>query len=147
MNAKGYVNKIVAFNDLEPVQQIEYISRLISQEKNLKVLMVEMNSIGTVYYDMLVRKCTGINIQGFETDNRSKRRIIEQLIKAFDEGEVKIPNDAELKKQLQHYSIRKIKTGYTYNGADGVHDDYVMSLAMCYEGYKRFTTSTGIRWA
>ena len=44
-----------------------------------------------------------------------------------------IIEDKELIKELQHYAMEKTTKGYTYNGANGVNDDYVMSLALCYD--------------
>ena len=51
--------------------------------------------------------------------------------------EILIPNDEEMIRELQHYSVEKTKTGYTYNGADGVNDDYVIALALVYDTLKR----------
>ena len=92
-----------------------------------------MNSIGTVYKDMLQGRISTF-IQEFYTTNDTKRRIIEQLITAFQQGIIKIPNDPELLNELSHYNIEKTKTGYTYNG-DGAHDDYVLALAFAYDSY------------
>ena len=39
--------------------------------------------------------------------------------------------------ELRHYSVEKTARGYTYNGADGIHDDHVMALALAYDTYKR----------
>ena len=92
-----------------------------------------MNSIGTVYKDMLQQR-TSTYIHEFVTSNESKRRIIEQLITAIQNKLIEIPNDPELIRELQHYNVEKTKTGYTYNGV-GAHDDYVMALAFAYDAY------------
>ena len=99
----------------------------------LKRVQVEKNAIGKTFYDMLKRKVPAGMLKLFITTNDSKREIIEELIKAFQKGTITIPDDPTLKKQLQHYAQEKTKTGYTYNGADGVEDDYVMSLAFAYD--------------
>lgn len=127
------VTEIYAENNLQPTQQIEYFSGIINK-RNLNVVEVETNSIGTVYMDMLQRN-TSTYINGFHTDNESKRRIIEQLITAIQNKAITIPNEPELIRELQHYNVEKTKTGYTYNGADGVHDDFVLALAFAYDAY------------
>lgn len=148
MNGKGQVQKFIAFNDKDPVAQIEFIAQILQKLKpTLKSVLVEQNSIGEIYYSMLIKKTQGINIIQFETTNWNKRRIIEQLIQGFELNKLQIPNDSELIKQMQHYVMQKIKTGYTYNGESGYHDDYIMSLAFCYEAYLKHSNKSGVRWA
>lgn len=136
MNASKEVVKIWSTNNLPPTEQLKMIAMLINQNNDLENVLVEMNSIGTVYYDSLLNLVDvdkrGL-IDGFQTTNDSKRTIIENLIKAFAEKTIGIINDEQLDIQLQHYMIEKTKNGYTYNAARGLHDDYVMSLAICYK--------------
>ena len=101
-----------------------------------------MNSIGRIYYENLRRKIN-INIKQFTTTNQTKRNIIEQLVTAFQTDKIGIPDDEELLRELQHFAAEKTKTGYTYNGADGVHDDYVMALAMVYDLYNKHNKNKG----
>ena len=136
MDGNGNVCRIVAFKDINPVEQIRRLSEIINATPSLKCVAVEMNSIGSVFYDNL-RSSVRVNIRQFITTNESKRRIVEQLIEAFQKGEIGIPNDAELINELQHYTIEKTAKGYTYNGADGCNDDYCMALSICYDTYKK----------
>lgn len=142
MDDDGNVTKIEKYKDIDAVEQIERLSYLINTTKTLKQVMVEMNSIGRIYYENLRRKVS-INIKQFTTNNQTKRNIIEQLVTAFQTMKIGIPDDAELLRELQHFAAEKTKTGYTYNGADGVHDDYVMALAMVYDLYFRHKKSRG----
>lgn len=134
LDENAHVTAIHARNNLTPTNQIEYFSSIVNG-LNLRCVQVELNSIGTVYYDMLQQRVNGTYVQGFQTTNESKRRVIEQLITAIQNGGIEIPNDPELIRELQHYNVEKTKTGYTYNGADGVHDDYVLALAFAYDAY------------
>ena len=136
MDRNGVITDIEAFNDLGPVEQIERIAAIINSKPSIKTVCVEMNSIGTIYYDML-KKAIKTNIRKFITTNDSKRDIIEQLITAFQTQKVGIPYDEELILELQHYTMEKTTKGYTYNGVDGVHDDYVMALALAFDTYKK----------
>ena len=133
LDANANAVEFVRLNNMSPVEQIDAIAGKLNTTPSLKKVVVEQNSIGNVYLDMLKHKYSRHSIiTKFNTTNESKRRIIEQLATAFQNESVHIPNDRELINQLQHYAVEKTKTGYTYNG-QGAHDDYVMSLAMAYD--------------
>lgn len=127
---------IQAFRNLDSVEQIDRIARTLNAYPTLKRVQVEMNSIGRVFYEHLKKK-TKVTLKEFTTTNDTKRRIIEQLIEAFNTGEITLYYDEELIRELQHYAVQKTGKGYTYNGADGVNDDYVISLALCYDTAKK----------
>lgn len=132
MDEDRTVTGIISFNDLGPVEQIERLSEVI-KANGIKNVQVEINSIGAVYYDLLKRKI-GDRIRKFNTTNESKREVIENLISAVQTRGIKIPYDEELILELQHYTAEKTPKGsLTYNGADGVHDDYVIALALAYD--------------
>lgn len=139
---------IKMYKDFSPVELIGAIAADING-RDIKVVNVEKNSMGHVYYDMLRRQVkSGVSIREFSTTNESKRRVIEQLIKAFETGEISILPDAELKRQLQNYGIEKLKNGgYTYNGQNGVHDDAVIALALAYDVAKKSTNKFRIGFA
>lgn len=135
MDEEGRITSIQAFKGMSPTEQVDRLAEIINKCSLLSV-QVEVNSIGEVYYDMLQRK-VNINISKFWTSNDSKRRIIEQLISGIQTGEVRVPSEPVLLRQMQHFSIEKTKTGYTYNNdSDSVHDDRVLALAFCYDAYK-----------
>lgn len=133
LDANANAVEFVRLNNMSPVEQISTIVNKLNTIPSLKKVVVEQNSIGNVYLDMLKHKYSRHSIiTKFNTTNESKRRIIEQLATAFQNESVHIPNDRELINQLQHYAVEKTKTGYSYNG-QGAHDDYVISLAMAYD--------------
>lgn len=138
MDSEGAVTNIYYYKNFTPTQLVERFSADIKRHPSLKCVLVETNSIGDVYMDFLKQKVKNNLIKGFTTTNDSKRRIIEGLISAFQQGKVQVPNEPELIKQLQHYNVEKTPAGkVTYNGADGVNDDFVLSLAFTYEAYKK----------
>ena len=133
LDANANAVEFIRLNNMSPVEQISTIVNKLNNLPTLKKVVVEQNSIGNVYLDMLKHKFSRHSIiTKFNTTNESKRRIIEQLATAFQNESVHIPNDRELINQLQHYAVEKTAKGYTYNG-QGAHDDYVMSLAMAYD--------------
>lgn len=133
LDANANAVEFIRLNNMSPVEQISTIVNKLNTLPTLKKVVVEQNSIGNVYFDMLKHKFSRHSIiTKFNTTNESKRRIIEQLATAFQNENIHIPNDRELINQLQHYAVEKTAKGYTYNG-QGAHDDYVMSLAMAYD--------------
>ena len=133
LDANANAVEFIRLNNMSPVEQIDTIVNKLNTLPTLKKVVVEQNSIGNVYFDMLKHKYSRHSIiTKFNTTNESKRRIIEQLATAFQNENIHIPNDRELINQLQHYAVEKTAKGYTYNG-QGAHDDYVMSLAMAYD--------------
>lgn len=148
MDADGKVTDIYSYKDFTPTQLVEQFAKDINANPTLKCVQVETNSIGDVYMDFLKKEVKKGLIKGFTTTNDSKRKIIEQLISAFQNGKVQVPSEPELIKQLQHYNIEKTPSGrITYNGADGVHDDFVLSLAFAYDLYKHSKTTFSITFA
>lgn len=133
LDANANAVEFIRLNNMSPVEQIDTIVKTLNSIPTLKKVVVEQNSIGNVYFDMLKHKYSRHSIiTKFNTTNESKRRITEQLATAFQNENIHIPNDRELINQLQHYAVEKTAKGYTYNG-QGAHDDYVMSLAMAYD--------------
>lgn len=133
LDANANAVEFIRLNNMSPVEQIDTIVNKLNTLPTLKKVVVEQNSIGNVYLDILKHKYSRHSIlTKFNTTNESKRRIIEQLATAFQNENIHIPNDRELINQLQHYAVEKTAKGYTYNG-QGAHDDYVMSLAMAYD--------------
>lgn len=139
---------IQVWKNLDPVDLVDAISVYLSKIPSLQTLVIETNSIGSVYLSMLKRKVRKGLIREFVTTNESKRKVIENLIKEFQTGRITIPQDKELTKQLQHYGMEKTPTGkITYNGQNGVHDDYVIALALANEGMKNVGKKTVVGFA
>ncbi len=106
-------------------------------------VMVEKNSIGAVYKDMLVKEIGDIvSIRTFNTSNNSKRDIIESLAQGFLKKTLTIPNNDVLLSELATYKVEKTgKNGnITYNAQRGFHDDTIMSLAIAYKLCKENNT-------
>lgn len=138
MDKDGKVTHIYSYKNFTPTELVEAFANDIKKHPSLKCVQVETNSIGDVYMDFLKKEVNKGLIKGFNTSNDSKRKIIEQLISAFQTEKVQVPPEPELLRQLQHYNAEKTPSGkITYNGADGVNDDYVLALAFCYDAYRK----------
>lgn len=141
LNSQLEVVKVLKVNNLEPSEQVIQIANYINSNPTLTNVIVEKNSIGAIYYDMLKRKLIKKSIlTTFLTTNDSKREIIEDLASAFENQKVTIINDEELISELQHYAVEKTKSGkLTYNGLFGYHDDLVIAFALAYYSAKKKT--------
>lgn len=132
LDSYGHSTGVWYDNRLSPTQAVETMIGLINKS-GVKTVAVEMNSIGSVYYDMMRKRLPkDCVIAKFTTTNETKRTAIESLARAMEEERCLPYNDRELKRQLANFTVMKTKTGYTYNGAAGCHDDGVMSLAIAY---------------
>ena len=69
----------------------------------------------------------------FQTTSSSKPEIIRNLIKLFEDRNIKIPDYDILIKELYDYKGKKnpITGNMQFSNTDGKHDDCVMSLAIC----------------
>lgn len=128
------MNCLKYFNDITPTETIKRLITTIKETRPKKVV-VEYNSIGSVYFDMLKREINKnkivVQLEKFNTTNESKRRIIENLQVVIQNKEITLIDDVKLKTELVGYRIEKTNSGkITYNGAEGVHDDIVMATAI-----------------
>lgn len=125
---------ILYVNDMDPTAQVDWLAGIINSYPSLKSVYAEKNSIGNVYISALKQKLYKRSIlHEFITTNESKKDAVEELVKAFALGNIFIIDDAELIKELQHYTVKKLKNGnYSYECLMPVHDDLVTSLWIAY---------------
>lgn len=151
MDRDGNVTDIWSTNIMDASEQIEEIAKRLNEIPTLRAVYVEMNSIGKIYHDTLLKKLNNKSmLHPFYTTNDSKREIIESLIMGFQNMRIGILNDSNLVKQLSYYEMQKTKTGYTYNNDNpNHHDDYVISLALAYKAKNdwQYASSSGFRFS
>lgn len=105
--------------------------------------MVEVNSIGDVIFEQIKKQWQ--DTHPFVTSSRSKNEIIEGLILDVNEQNIKIP-DAELFPYLDQemsiftYDYNPKTRSIRYGHPQGMHDDTVMSLAICNYARKSMKT-------
>ena len=138
----------IAFNDKNTKQTINYIESIIKSYVNKGVkeinIVAEKNSIGNVYYQLLIDKIdeletaydekgkeVDINAQTFNTTNKSKEDIIKKTITLLEQDRLFIPDIEELVLEMSQYECKVNRNGLlTYNAPSGLHDDRVMSLCI-----------------
>lgn len=128
------ISEQIVFNDKNAKETISEIVKLCNRLRdngiqNIEVV-VEKNSIGNVYGQLLIDALPdSIQFTYFNTTNRSKDRIVKQLITCFENDRIVLPDDPKLSTELSLYQCTISSTGQpVYNAPSGQHDDRVMSL-------------------
>lgn len=105
-------------------------------------LLCESNSIGDVLVETIKKQWP--DTTPFATTSGSKKEIIEGLILDLNEGNITLPSQELFSPLLfelnvYEYSYSPKNRTVTYNAPNGLHDDCVMSTALC--NYHRKTFS------
>ncbi len=142
-NNSDQMCKLTNINDMKPVDTVHFIVNQLKGMTGIKRLVVELNSIGTIYYDMLKREITKaglrIRIIPFTTTNDTKREIVENLQLEIANQVIGLVKDNTLLTQFAAFQMKTTPTGrITYeNSNDNLHDDIVMAVAMARWGAKK----------
>ncbi len=95
-------------------------------------ILAEANAIGEVNIEALVRD-EGLPLRGFTTTARSKPPLIEALVKAIEDRELRLIEDEVLIGELEAYTFTTSRYGnISYSAPPGGHDDTVMALALAW---------------
>ena len=124
------------FNDKTPTEQVDLLTNILTEyQEFIKIVQVEQNSIGSVFYDMLVQKNPKIRIIRFLTTNKSKADIVNKLQAALENKKIGLLKDDKLLNELRLYEASyNPKTGnVSYNAPSGFNDDTVISLMLAYD--------------
>lgn len=126
--------------DKSPGVQIDQIVEFLTQKldpRKIRRVYAESNSMGAVYIDIIKDRLKDqpFEVESFTTTNTSKREIIESLAVDFDNNQIKLRPILEQKNELLAYSMEMTKSGLiTYNAPYGLHDDFVIALALANYG-------------
>lgn len=129
------------FNDKDTTETIDFIVNVL-KEYGIKKAVLEINSMGRTYKDLLKREVANKRIPcqliDFYTDNKSKRDIIQELQLNIQNETITLLDEQALKLQFASFEMKKTPTGLiTYgNSSDRIHDDIVMATALALRGFK-----------
>jgi len=131
MDSKGNVIFIYRANQKEWTLMVAEMLVLI--KKYNATVMIEVNSIGDVIFEMIKKKWN--DTHSFITTNNTKQEIIEGLILDLNELNVMIPSNElfpVLTKELEvfTYDYNPKTRSIRYTHPPGMHDDTVISLAI-----------------
>ncbi len=95
-------------------------------------ILAEANAMGEPNIEALRRD--GLPVAPFVTTALSKPPLIEGLVKALEELELRLPDDPVLLAELEGYTYSTTRGGHTIYGAPpGGHDDTVIALALAWK--------------
>lgn len=124
------------FNDKTPTEQVDLLTNIFTEYQGfIKIVQVEQNSIGSVFYDVLVKRNPKLRIVKFLTTNKSKAAIVNKLQAALENEKIGILKDDKLLNELRLYEASyNPKTGnVSYNAPSGFNDDTCISLMLAYD--------------
>ena len=109
----------------------------LNKEWTPRLIVAEENSIGSVNIEEL--EASGLPIQRFNTTAKSKPPLIESLVLAFENEQVRIPNDSTFVGEFLAYEKKVSNSGHkSYNAPEGMHDDIVISTALAWNGMQHY---------
>lgn len=148
-NDKGEMYKQYRTNSLTPMQQIEWLSNIINElntQAKIHKIIAEENSIGKVYIDALKQKIK-TSITNWTTTQDSKHKLVTTFQIALENEKLTILNNPILLNELSRYECTVSKNNkFTYNGANGCHDDTVISTMLAYYAYEGTKGNYSIRF-
>lgn len=127
--------KLIHFNDKDSNQTIDFVINLL-KELPIKKLVIEVNSLGKVFFDVLRKKVSQNNIRctllPFTTTNESKRQVIETMQCEIQNQTISLLDDFTLKTQFSAFEMKSTPSGLiTYgNSNNSIHDDIVIACAL-----------------
>jgi len=92
------------------------------------VVYVETNGIGQMPYETLKKMYP--RAKEWNTSSSSKNNIIQQLILDFNISNISVPNMEWALSELDNFTATWKNGKIKYEGSNGFHDDFVMSLAI-----------------
>lgn len=131
LNSKCEQVYLKYFNDMNTTQQVDYIAGWLNANKKvIKLVVPELNSIGTPMTELLMTKVKGVRIEGATTTNTIKVEMVNALQVAFESRSISIEDDEKQLRELGMYECQfNAKTkNVTYNAPQGHNDDTVMAL-------------------
>ena len=129
---EGAIVALDRFNRIGWQVQRDRLAALV-QHWQPEVIWAESNSIGSVNIEALQRD--GLPVRAFTTTQSSKMRLIETLALAFEQGTIRLIDDAVLRHELLNYQLERTANGsYRYSAPSGEHDDTVIATALAYQG-------------
>lgn len=111
--------------------------RTLHERYNVAAWLVEYNSMGGPLVEML--QAEGYPVIAFYTNSVTKPIAVDSLALAFEQGAIRILNDAILIGELQAYESVRMPSGMIrYSAPPGMHDDTVIALCLLWlamQGY------------
>jgi hypothetical protein len=128
----GHILELVRLRG-EPFVQQRAKLRGLWERHGRPPILAEQNGMGVVVNSDL--RADGVPVLDWTTSNASKTQIVSALVQGFETGAIRIPNDEFLLGELGSFQCTPLAGGqFRYSAPPGLHDDYVMALAIAFAG-------------
>lgn len=129
MNQMIYIDR---WNDLDATGSIAKVKDIYTKFKPSTVA-IEQNSIGNVFYDLLVKVIGPGKVRKFNTTNDSKNKLVDKFVVAIQNKNVTIKDYMPLKMEMTAFEVKQTPTGkVTYAAEKNGHDDLVMAMLIAF---------------
>jgi phage FluMu gp28-like protein len=106
----------------------------VCQQYDARLLM-DSTGVGDPIFDDLLN--AGLDVTGYKFTNDSKKKLVESLMIAFEQGKIQIIEEPIQLNELQIFEYEINPSGtISYNAPEGYHDDCVMGLALANFAYQ-----------
>ena len=126
--------KIKGFSYTEQIRELVQFTKVFRE--TFKV-MHDKTGVGVALEDQL--ELTGLVYEGKHFNVSSKSEMVCNLITAFEQQRITIPNCSDLKSELDSYEMDVTESGQMkFAAAQGTHDDMVCSLMLAWNLARRY---------
>ena len=133
MDSNGDGCEFVRFNELDYKTQVEEVERLSDKwhARGKAVTWIDSTGVGEPLYDDLVSRLGPDRVSGMVFTVESKRKMVQGLQAAIEQGHISIPNERALIDELKWFEYKRLASGsLRYEAPQGLHDDCVWALAL-----------------
>ncbi len=110
-------------------RQISWVKSVLDRHPNAR-LICDTTGGGDSITAWLRNQLRGVSIKSFVFTTESKPRLVDGLVRAFEQRNIQLPPHEDLKKELDNFQATRSPSGHTQMAAKSGHDDLVMALAM-----------------
>ena len=107
-------------------QTLATVSRIVGNTP----AYVDSTGVGDPIVEQLQRNHP--RIKGFKFTSQSKQQLIEGLVVAVQQTQIRFPNGI-IEDEMRNFEFEYTRTGVRYTAPQGLHDDAVMSLALAWD--------------
>ena len=140
-DTNGPISRVIGvcrFQGIDYVSAIKHLYKFAKQFKEVLVIYHDKTGVGVALDDMLSQ--TTLPFEGIVFTNKSKAKMVSDLILGIQKQKVEFPNWAPLKKEMDAYEVQTNDLGtMKYAAPSGLHDDIVSSLFLGYAAILEFT--------
>ena len=109
-------------------RQIAWVKGVLERHPNAR-LICDATGGGDSITAWLRNQLRGVSIKSFVFTTESEPKLIDGLVRAFEQRTIQLPPHADLKKELENFRATRTPSGHIKLAAKSGHYDLVMALA------------------